>query len=353
MEVGMASNGYIFLSYAHKNHGQVKDIIDALQREGYDIWYDTHLELGDRYNQTIGEKIRDCTVFMCILTKEYGESKYCRKEIGLAIETYEKPIIPVYMDSMDSAIPEGIKLLLQGNNAVYLNTVSDALSFMHKIWMTKVIETCRTNDHLATMDPYDKLRQAKVKDIVTFGMYWQDFDYKTPIEWIVLEKSEKEMLLLSRYALDAQPYNKILEKTTWAECSLRKWLNEDLYNEAFDAEDRRRIPKKPVVAHKNPKWETDPGSRTIDRLFLLSIPEVTEYFHEDVERMCQPTTYALERGAWLDEDRGTTVWWLRSPGHDCYDAAYVLNVGSVRGLGDFVDDDLVGVRPALWLILNP
>ncbi len=348
----MASNGYIFLSYAHKKHGQVKDIIDALQREGYDIWYDTHLELGDRYNQTIGEKIRDCTVFMCILTKEYGESKYCRKEIGLAIETYEKPIIPVYVDSMDSTIPEGIKLLLQGNNAVYLNTVSDALSFMHKIRMTKVIETCRTSDHLATMDPYDKLRQAKVKDIVTFGMYWQDFDYKTPIEWIVLEKREKEMLL-SRYTLDAQPYNKVREETTWVKCSLRKWLNEDFYNEAFDAKEKRRIPKKPVVAHKNPDFDTDPGIRTIDRLFLLSITEVTGYFHEDVERMCQPTTYALERGVWLNESRGTTLWWLRSPGNDRSNAAYVYVVGCVLAGGLNVIHANVGVRSALWLILNP
>lgn len=346
----MASNEYIFLSYAHKNHGQVKDIIEALQEEGYGIWYDTHLELGDRYNQTIGERIRDCTVFMCILTKEYGESKYCRKEIGLAIETYEKPVVPVYMGSMDSTIPEGIRLLLQGTNAVCLNTMRDALSFLLKIKKTKAIDRCRLDDHPTAMDPYDKLRHAKEKDIVTFGMYWQDFDYKTPIEWIDLEKREKEMLVLSRYALDAQPYNKVLEETTWAEGSLRKWLNENFYDEAFDAEEKRRIPKKPVVAHKNPEYDTDPGIRTIDRLFLLSIPEVDRYFQDDGERMCQPTTYALERGAWFNEGRGTTQWWLRSPSLLSINAAHVHFDGCVYAHGDRVNSDYVAVRLDLFPI---
>jgi hypothetical protein len=44
-------------------------------------------------------------------------------------------------------------------------------------------------------------------------------------------------------------------------------------------------------------------------------------------------------------------WWLRSPGVAAKGAADVDCYGVVDALGNYVDNDYDGVRPALWLNL--
>ena len=46
---------------------------------------------------------------------------------------------------------------------------------------------------------------------------------------------------MSVYALDCEKYNDIDESVTWETCTLRKWLNEEFYNEAFSSNDKSII----------------------------------------------------------------------------------------------------------------
>ena len=65
-------------------------------------------------------------------------------------------------------------------------------------------------------------------EYVIFGAYEQDNDLTNgpePLEWEVLDVNEKGTLLISRYVLDAKAYNEELLDTTWAECTLRQWMN--------------------------------------------------------------------------------------------------------------------------------
>ena len=76
-----------------------------------------------------------------------------------------------------------------------------------------------------------------VGSIVQYGSYEQDnvlSNGAEPIEWIVLDKQGNKVLLLSRCGLDAIPFHKRLTSVTWAECSLRDWLNTTFFNTAFD-----------------------------------------------------------------------------------------------------------------------
>ena len=63
---------------------------------------------------------------------------------------------------------------------------------------------------------------------------------KDKIEWIVLEKDEENhrVLLLSKYLLDSYCYNESAENVSWENCDIRKWLNEDFYNAAFDEKEK-------------------------------------------------------------------------------------------------------------------
>ena len=70
---------------------------------------------------------------------------------------------------------------------------------------------------------------ASVGSTIFFGSYEQDNNKsngKEDIEWIVLAQNGTNVLVISKYALDCQPYNTKNTDTTWEKSSLRKWLNE-------------------------------------------------------------------------------------------------------------------------------
>lgn len=195
---------------------------------------------------------------------------------------------------------------------------------------------------------------------VLFGSYPQTAEgERRPIEWLVLKREKDRALLISRYALDAKPYNSTLTATTWAECSLRSWLigrkKEDFPQIAFTEEERERILPTSVSADKNPLYRTKPGNPTTDKVFLLSIPEANLLFSSDKARRCAPTDYAKKQGAYTynkckAEGKPACWWWLRTPGDNSRSASGVLDNGCVDEIGNNVYDDDVGVRPALWIM---
>ena len=199
-------------------------------------------------------------------------------------------------------------------------------------------------------------RSVSIGDIVTFGNYEQDNNLsngKEDIEWIALSKQNSKALLISRYALDCQPFQTSNSPETWATCSLRKWLNGMFLNDAFSANDQKKILRTTVTADKNPSYNTSPGKKTTDKVFLLSIKEVNLYFNEywNVSKAlkCAPTEYAIAHGAWTSTEDRTCVWWLRSPGSNSYLAAVVDSHGSVRSIGSNVSSTNYAVRPAIWI----
>ena len=198
------------------------------------------------------------------------------------------------------------------------------------------------------------IRNAAVGDKIIFGTYEQDNDTSNgaeDIEWLVLAKENNKILVISDKALDCQRYNNIGGyKTTWALCSLRKWLNDSFFNAAFSEEERALIQSTTVSADRNPKYySTDPGNATTDKVFLLSINEAEKYFSDDQARVCAPTAYAKADREHLYTTSTVCSWWLRSPGSYPSKAAFVLISGIVNNVGCDVSFDLYFIRPALWI----
>ncbi len=86
-------------------------------------------------------------------------------------------------------------------------------------------------------------RIVKPGDIILFGSYPQAADGvdRTPIKWRVLQNSGSELLLLSEHVLDCKRYHGAFVDTTWRDCDLRKWLNEEFYGAAFNAAEKRLV----------------------------------------------------------------------------------------------------------------
>ena len=142
---------------------------------------------------------------------------------------------------------------------------------------------------------------------MTFGTYPQTAagTDNTPIEWMVLtyDAANQRALLLSRYGLDAKPYNAQSEVVSWETCSLRAWLNGDFIKRAFSAEQQAAI-LLTEVDNSNGQgyviWKRGSNS-TQDRVFLLSYEEAYKYFgvtnySGEKKARAAATQYALRTG---------------------------------------------------------
>ena len=225
------------------------------------------------------------------------------------------------------------------------------------------------DDNIVAVIKALEARDAKftVGNYVTFGEYPQTTagEDMTPIEWLVLARDGDKALLISRYGLDAQPYNKDHTSVTWETCTLRTWLNGTFYNKAFSSAEQAAILTTNVDNSKNQcysGWSTSSGNNTQDKVFLLSYAEANKYFgvtydnSSNTKSRVAPTAYAIAQGAWTSYSNKTTDstyagwWWLRSPGTYQDYAAIVYFVGSLDF--NYVDSDSGSVRPALWVNLE-
>ena len=204
-------------------------------------------------------------------------------------------------------------------------------------------------------EAYDYLGIVEVGGYVKLGNYAQWTYEPEPIEWLVLDIKDGKALLISKYELDCKKYHDWYVDVTWETCSLRRWLNNDFYNEAFSGADKKLISLTDVPADANPEHSTSPGNATQDYLFLLSISEANTYFSSEKSRCCQPTWFAATQGAsYAKSNKNRGQWWLRTPGHRQDFATYVGSGGNISEAGNGVtgsakNTSSTGVRPAMWI----
>ncbi len=193
-------------------------------------------------------------------------------------------------------------------------------------------------------------------------------------EWRVLDKQNDRALIITDDIIEQRSYHDIYKAITWADCSLRKYLNSEFYD-TFSETDKSRII---TVLNKNldNQWYgTEGGEDTEDKIFLLSIEEaVCEYFGDSSEELYnrgKSENYWFRKKDKNNNRRVATYkggiwkWWLRSPGRvsektwlqssGCMSkkAVYIHGDGNIGIQGNpAFGDNIGGVRPALWLDLE-
>jgi len=241
--------------------------------------------------------------------------------------------------------------------ALFENDVMTSMSYHEVSEENSSVDADEQDPMAETEDAGEGSLQAEVGDTLYFGAYEQDnlsSDGKEEIEWIVLDKNDDSILLISKMALDVQMYNRegLFQKTTWETCKLRTWLNEVFIAAAFSEDEQTRIVPVTVTADRNPKVSfNEPGNDTEDRIFLLSTAEAETYFPSDEARICRPTTYAKAQGGWVNS-QGICCWWLRTPGLYNVNAATVYTNGACNYEGEGTTTNDLCIRPAMWIRLS-
>ena len=204
-------------------------------------------------------------------------------------------------------------------------------------------------------------------EAIVLGSYPQLDASKNPIEWIVLDVLSDKALLLSKYILDCMPYNSQFEETTWEKSSLRKWLNNDFYDFAFDENDKKLIIKSNVKNDIKYFGEVKGGADTVDKVFLLSLDEVKKYFGDNDKFDKRLATCGTQFAKNIDFNgrklyapidvnendwyKNNSKYWLRTPGSHQTNVAGILFDGSKSEDIGSADNKTIGVRPAVWLKL--
>jgi hypothetical protein len=117
---------FIFISYSHKDRDEVLQIIKTLYESGWKVWYDEGLTIGDSYDETLENHVRDCSAFLLFVTQNSLNSIYCKEnEIPWAVQ-YGKPIIRCILD-------EKVEYPIREDAVAATVTASDTESALEKI----------------------------------------------------------------------------------------------------------------------------------------------------------------------------------------------------------------------------
>lgn len=218
-----------------------------------------------------------------------------------------------------------------------LDGYKDSESLLEKCYLEKYGE-----------EKLNEIKNIKVGDTYVFGTYEQDNNKsngKEPIEWIVLDKKDMSLLLISKYALDSYFYY-VTETSNvgikWENSSIREWLNDDFFSRAFNADEQAKIQKTINKDDLN------------DKIFLLSTNEAKKYFSIGNERICEPTNYAAS-----SKEIGYTLggtyscsWWLRSTSNSHPNRAACVDIDGIVDPDGTGVSSSCGVRPAMWISIN-
>lgn len=207
------------------------------------------------------------------------------------------------------------------------------------------------------------MEDINIGSIVPFGNY----------SWRILNIKNNTALVITEDIVELRAYHDAYKDITWADCSLRKYLNSEFYDK-FNATDKSRII--PVINKNfdNQWYGSKGGADTQDSVFLLSIEEaVCQYFGDSSSKLYnrgKNQRYWFERKDENNSRRSATFegcgwwWWLRSPGRVSVKAVYIHTDGNIGIQGNNIlkcnitscfhplnGDNRGGVRPALWLKL--
>ncbi len=391
IRVAVNASPKVFISYSWSSEEYKKRVLHLatrLRHDGVDVLLDQwELKPGHDIYAFMEQSIREADKVLILCEKKYA-AKADSRVGGVGAETQiitpevygkyrQEKFIPVIME-----LPVAVPSYLRGRYVVYL-TKDEEKEYQDLclaiIGMTRerkpplpersfewLVGGSQSNNGLS-LDRTDGINSVSPKisalnkgDKYEFGHYPKVSDDKDEsLFWRVLDVDTKNgrALLITENLIDCRKYHGEWKDTTWEDCDLRKRLNGEFIDRAFDKDDLGRIAEESNLNHYNTEYGTAGGRATKDKVFALSVIEAERYFQDDLDRRAVPTPYAKRRGSYENDifttkdGQPTGSWWLRTIGINGYHASVVFYDGGVDTEGDYVDFDATSVRPALWLNL--
>ena len=193
--------------------------------------------------------------------------------------------------------------------------------------------------------------ELELGDTITMGEYQGE-----AIEWEVkhriFEVGQNKVIveLQSTCAIECLPFNED-GASSWEDCTLREWLNNDFYEEAFSKSEKKKILDTSYSMYTgDTRWLTD-------KVYISD--EYLKYRFNAEEATCKPTKYTKKQGIRMED--GSCMYWTRvvmpltNGGKDIITTFPICLGTTANSAGGPTVEDLncaedVGVRP--WISIE-
>ena len=86
----------IFLSYASDDRERVKPLVEALETDGFSVWWDRNIQAGASYDREIEAAINEASCVVVVWSQRSVDSEYVRSEVEEA--AHRDILVPVLID---------------------------------------------------------------------------------------------------------------------------------------------------------------------------------------------------------------------------------------------------------------
>lgn len=196
-------------------------------------------------------------------------------------------------------------------------------------------------------------------DEIEYGKYYineNEYGKVENINWIVIEKNNDSVLLLSKNAIDVISYDKKSNNIKWEDSDLRIFLNKDFYNNSFNEYEKNNfISIERKIRHEE---KVDVSQ---DKVSILSISDIENLKIRKNILECHSTKYAIYKGIYEFRDNLVRYFIINDVKGEKYRYKQKLDMDFDYGLygpfhyysDEFVEanEEWVGVRPIIKLKL--
>ncbi len=97
----------IFVSYAREDQRAARRVVEALEAQGWDVWWDRELVAGEHFGRSIEQEIESAGCVLVLWSRHSVESGFVQGEAGIAAESDK--LIPVTIEPV--GLPVGFRSL--------------------------------------------------------------------------------------------------------------------------------------------------------------------------------------------------------------------------------------------------
>ena len=131
---------YIFISYSHKDTPQVLPVIEALDQQGFRVWYDAGIEAGTEWPEYIEDHLKNAGVVLVFMSPNTIATRNCRNEINFALEL-DKEMLVVYLE--ETTLLKGMRLQLNSTQSMFKKHHSSEETFIGELVNARILQSCR------------------------------------------------------------------------------------------------------------------------------------------------------------------------------------------------------------------
>jgi hypothetical protein len=118
----------IFISYSRRDTEYVSSLVEAMRKQGFEVWFDKNIRTGTDWDDTIESELKKADAIVLILSKTSVASENVKDEISYAIGL-DKPVNPIKIEEcevpMRLARKQFVDFTVMGHEAGFERLVKD------------------------------------------------------------------------------------------------------------------------------------------------------------------------------------------------------------------------------------